>query len=156
VSRFLDVRWTLAALESAVANRRPAPGLIHHSDRGSQYAAKEYRDCLEALGMRGSMGRKGNPYGNAYAESFFKTIKHEEVYAYEYETMEDVIESCRTSSTRSTTGGGCIPPSGTFRPRSTNFNMPGKGFKTPRPTYLTAGVQLHGWSEFHPGKGLPL
>lgn len=92
VSRFLDVRVTLAALEAAVASRRPAPGLIHHSDRGSQYAAKEYRDRLEALGMRGSMGRKGNPYDNAYAESFFKTLKHEEVYAYEYETMEDVIK----------------------------------------------------------------
>ena len=92
VSRFLDVRVTLAALEAAVASRRPAPGLIHHSDRGSQYAAKEYRDRLEALGMKGSMGRKGNPYDNAYAESFFKTLKHEEVYAYEYETMDDVIE----------------------------------------------------------------
>ena len=92
VSRFLDVRLTLAALEAAVANRRPALGLIHHSDRGSQYAAKEYRDRLEALGIRGSMGRKGNPYDNAYAESFFKNLKHEEVYAYEYETMEDVIE----------------------------------------------------------------
>jgi len=44
---------------------------------------------LEALGMRGSMGRKGNPYDNAYAESFFKTLKHKEVYAYEYETMEE-------------------------------------------------------------------
>jgi putative transposase len=92
VSRFLDVRVTLAALETAVASRRPAPGLIHHSDRGSQYAAKEYRDRLEVLGMKGSMGRKGNPYDNAYAESFFKTLKHEEVYAYEYETMDDVIE----------------------------------------------------------------
>ena len=92
VSRFLDVRLTLAALKAAVANRQPAPGLIHHSDRGSQYAAKEYRDRLEALGMRGSMGRKGNPYDNAYAESFFKTLKHEEVYAYEYETIKDVIE----------------------------------------------------------------
>jgi len=92
VSRFLDVRLTLAALEAAVVNRRPVPGLIHHSDRGSQYAAKGYRDRLEALGMKGSMGRKGNPYDNAYAESFFKTLKHEEVYAYEYEMMEDVIE----------------------------------------------------------------
>lgn len=92
VSRFLDVRLSLAALEAAVASRRPALGLIHHSDRGSQYAAKEYRDRLEALGMKGSMGRKGNPYDNAYAESFFKTLKHEGVYAYEYETMGDVIE----------------------------------------------------------------
>ena len=92
VSRFLDVRLTLAALEAAVVNRRPAPGLIHHSDRGSQYAVKEYRDRREALGVRGSMGRTGRPYDNVCAESFFKTLKHEEVYAFEYETMEDVIE----------------------------------------------------------------
>jgi putative transposase len=55
-----------------VVNRRPAPGLIHHSDRGSQYAAKEYRDRLEALGMRGSMGHKGNPYDNAYCREFLQ------------------------------------------------------------------------------------
>lgn len=65
------------------------------SRRVAGYAASRFLDVrltLEALGMRGSMGRKDNPYDNAYAESFFKTLKHEEVYAYEYETMEDVIE----------------------------------------------------------------
>ena len=92
VSRYLNARLTLAALEAAVASRRPAPGLIHHSDRGSQYAAKDYRNRLEMLGFRGSMGRTGNPYDNAQVESFFKTLKHEEVYAYEYETMQDVME----------------------------------------------------------------
>jgi putative transposase len=92
VSRYLDARLTLAALEAAVASRRPAPGLIHHSDRGSQYAAKDYRNRLDQLGFRGSMGRTGNPYDNAQVESFFKTLKHEEVYAFEYETMRDVME----------------------------------------------------------------
>jgi len=82
-SRYLDVRLTLAALEAAVVKGQPSPGLIHHSDRGSQYASKQYRDRLEALGICGSMGRTGNPYDNAKAESFFKTLKHEEVYAYE-------------------------------------------------------------------------
>lgn len=92
ISRYLDVRLPLAALEGAVASRKPAPGLIHHSDRGGQYAAKSYRERLTALEIQGSMSRTGNPYDNAQVESFFKTLKHEEVYAYEYETMQDVIE----------------------------------------------------------------
>lgn len=96
LSRYLDVRLTLAALDAAVVTRRPDPGLIHHSDRGSQYASKQYRDRLEALGIQGSMGRTGNPYDNAQVESFFKTLKHEEVYAYEYETMQDVLERLPT------------------------------------------------------------
>lgn len=96
LSRYLDVRLTLAALEAAVASRRPGPGLIHHSDRGSQYASKQYRERLEALGIQGSMGRTGNPYDNAKVESFFKTLKQEEVYAFEYETMQDVLERLPT------------------------------------------------------------
>jgi len=96
LSRYLDARLTLPALEAAVANRRPGPGLIHHSDRGTQYAAKQYRERIEALGIRGSMARTGNPYDNAQVESFFKTLKHEEVYAYEYETMQDVLERLPT------------------------------------------------------------
>jgi len=92
ISRYLDVRLTLAALEGAVASRKPAPGLIHHSDRGGQYAAKSYRERLTALEIQGSMSRTGNPYDNAQVESFFKTLKHEEVSTYEYETMQDVIE----------------------------------------------------------------
>jgi len=92
VSRHLSTQLTLASLNAAVSNRRPGSGLIHHSDRGSQYAAKPYRDCLKKLDIQGSMSRKGNPYDNAQAESFMKTLKHEEVYAYEYETMRDVVE----------------------------------------------------------------
>lgn len=92
VGKLLDAQLTLSALEAAIASRRPGFGLIHHSDRGSQYAAKDYRDRLEQLGIRGSMGRKGNPYDNAYAESFLKTLKHEEINMYEYRTMGDVIE----------------------------------------------------------------
>jgi putative transposase len=92
VGKLLDAQLTLAALEAAIASRRPGSGLVHHSDRGSQYAAKDYRDRLEQLGIRGSMGRKGNPYDNAYAESFLKTLKHEEINMYEYRTMGDVVE----------------------------------------------------------------
>jgi putative transposase len=90
VGNTLVVRLTLDALNAAVESRNPEPGLIHHSDRGAQYAAKAYRDRLDALGIRGSMSRKGNPYDNALAESFMKTLKHEEVLAFNYDTIDDV------------------------------------------------------------------
>ncbi len=70
ISRRIDADLALAALEAAVATRGPSPGCIHHSDRGSQYAAEPYRKKLEKHGLRGSMGRRGNPYDNAKAESF--------------------------------------------------------------------------------------
>jgi putative transposase len=92
IGKMLGTPLALAALEAAVSSRKPSAGLIHHSDRGSQYAAKEYRQRLDQLGIQGSMGRKGNPYDNAYAESFFKTLKHDEIYLYEYKTMRDVSE----------------------------------------------------------------
>ena len=76
----------LAALESAVALRRPKPGLIHHSDRGVQYACNAYRHCLDSHGLVASMSRKGNCWDNAVAESFFATLKVERVYRRTYET----------------------------------------------------------------------
>lgn len=91
IARQMSVALTVAALRAAIADRRPAPGCIHHSDRGSQYGAAPYRELLEAHGLRGSMGRKGNPYDNAQAESFMKTLKYEEVYLNEYETLQDVV-----------------------------------------------------------------
>ncbi len=92
LSRSIDVRLTLAALGAAVTGRKPAPGCVHHSDRGSQYAAKAYRDELAAKGLKGSMGRRGNPYNNAKAESFMKTLKVEAVYPMAFETFDDVAE----------------------------------------------------------------
>lgn len=91
VGSYVDVRLTVAALRSAIDSRRPPAGCIHHSDRGSQYAAEAYRDLLVEHGMRGSMGRRGNPYDNAKAESFMKTLKVEAVYPGDYETMTDVV-----------------------------------------------------------------
>jgi putative transposase len=93
IGRHIDARLTLAALRAAIASRAPPPGCIHHSDRGSQYAADDYRAELAKYGFKGSMGRRGNPFDNAKAESFMKTLKVEEVYLMEYETFEDVAAS---------------------------------------------------------------
>lgn len=92
ISRSIDVRLTLAALGAAVESRNPPPGCIHHSDRGSQYAAQAYKDALLRHGLVGSMGRRGNPYDNAKAESFMKTLKVEAVYPMAYETYADVVD----------------------------------------------------------------
>jgi putative transposase len=92
ISRSIDARLTVAALKVAIERRRPPPGCIHHSDRGSQYAAELYRGILAAHGLAGSMGRRGNPYDNAKAESFMKTMKVEAVYPMDYETFDDVAE----------------------------------------------------------------
>jgi transposase InsO family protein len=90
VSRGLDTQITLTALNMAICQRQPGSGIIHHSDRGVQYAAGDYTERLKALGFQIRMSRKGNPYDNATAESFIKTLKSEEVYLWEYETLEDV------------------------------------------------------------------
>lgn len=91
ISRRIDSKLALAALEAAVANRHPAPlACIHHSDRGSQYASDDYRRALKEFGLIGSMSSRGNPYHNAQAESFMKTLKVEEVYLAGYETFADV------------------------------------------------------------------
>jgi putative transposase len=91
LSRWIDTDLTLAALSMALMRREPAAGLIHHSDRGVQYASGAYVERLEAVGARISMAARGNPYENAKAESFFKTLKHEEVYLKEYRTFEDAL-----------------------------------------------------------------
>src|SRR5215210_293795 len=80
ISRSIDARLTIAALEAAVRSRAPPAGCVHHSDRGSQYAALAYRKLLAEHKLAGSMARRGNPYDNAKAESFMKTLKVEAVY----------------------------------------------------------------------------
>jgi putative transposase len=89
ISRRIDARLALAALRAAIVSRQPPIGCIYHSDRGSQYAAEDYRAELEKHGLKGSMGRRGNPYDNAKAESFMKTLKVEEFYLMECDTFED-------------------------------------------------------------------
>jgi putative transposase len=92
ISRSLETTLTLEALRMAISHRNPGPGVIHHSDQGIQYAAEEYVTELKQYGFAISMSRSGNPYDNATMESFFKTLKYEEVYLCEYETYEDVLE----------------------------------------------------------------
>lgn len=89
LGRTLEAELTLAALRMAVADRQPGPGLVHHSDRGVQYAARAYTEVLDGRGIGISMSRKGNPYDNAFCESFMKTLKHEEVYRNEYRDLKD-------------------------------------------------------------------
>ncbi len=91
ISTRLDTVLTLEALQMAMAVRKPRPGIIHHSDQGVQYASGEYVGELKRHGFEISMARTGNPYENARMESFFKTLKYEEVYLCEYETYEDVV-----------------------------------------------------------------
>jgi putative transposase len=90
ISCSLDARLPLAVLKSALRTRKPSPGCVHHSDRGSPYASEVYRKLLADHGLVGSMGRRGNPYDNPKAESFMKTLKVEAVYLMAYETFEDV------------------------------------------------------------------
>jgi putative transposase len=88
LDRTLAARLPLAALEDAIAERQPPPGLVHHSDRGVQYACEEYVGTLEQHHIIPSMSRPANPYDNASCESFFKTLKREEIYANPYQDLE--------------------------------------------------------------------
>jgi len=89
LSPHIDTDLTLAALERAVASRQPAPGLIHHSDHGVQYASSRYVARLEQRGIQISMAAIGNVYENALAESFFATLKREEVYLHDYQSLAE-------------------------------------------------------------------
>ena len=87
LDRRLDDELTLSALRMALNRRSITPGLVHHSDRGSQYASRDYVELLAAHQICISMSRKGNPWDNAACESFMKTLKYEEVYRNEYRDL---------------------------------------------------------------------
>ena len=97
LDRTLEAELTLPALRMAIRRRlvlsqaegQPAPGLVHHSDRGVQYASRDYTDLLREHGIQISMSRAGNPYDNATCESFLKTLKYEEIYRSEYRDLAD-------------------------------------------------------------------
>lgn len=92
ISKRIDAELTVEALRMAIEQRRPPKGCIHHSDRGVQYLCDEYVKVLKDHGFHISHAAKGNPYENAFAESFMKTLKYEEVYLWNYETYLDVLE----------------------------------------------------------------
>jgi putative transposase len=92
ISKRIDAELCVAALKIALEERQPPPGCIHHSDRGVQYACQEYITLLEQAQMQISMSRTANPYDNAHMESFFKTLKYEEVHLANYESYEDVVQ----------------------------------------------------------------
>jgi transposase InsO family protein len=89
----LRAELALSALNRALADRSIAPGIVHHSDRGVQYCSQAYVERLQAYGFVISMSRTGNPYDNAKAESFMKTLKSEEVYLHQYRDQEEVRTS---------------------------------------------------------------
>ena len=95
LSRNIDSQLAMNALDRAIENRwsESTQGLVHHSDQGFQYASHDYVDCLKEHSILISMSRKGNPYDNAFAESFIKTLKVEEVYLNEYGTFEDAYSN---------------------------------------------------------------
>jgi putative transposase len=112
IGRRIDARLTLAALGAAIEHRRPPRSCVHHSDRGSQYAAQAYRDLLAGHCLAGSMDRRGNPYDNAKMESFMKTLKVEGVYPMAFETYEDVAEHrSEIASYQPRFGSSLQPPS---------------------------------------------
>lgn len=86
---YLEAALAVEALRMALATRKVEAGLVHHSDRGVQYASSVYTDLLKEQGIRISMSRPGNPYDNAQAERFMRTLKYEEVYLFEYETVAE-------------------------------------------------------------------
>jgi transposase InsO family protein len=92
ISLYIDAELALGALNMAIERRKPKPGVVHHSDRGVQYACDEYVSVLKDKKFVISMSNKGNPYDNAKAESFMKTLKVEEVYMWDYKTIDDVLK----------------------------------------------------------------
>jgi putative transposase len=93
LGRTLEAELAVAALRMALVDRQPAPDLVHHSDRGVQYASQDYTEMLKQHQVIISMSRKGNPYDNAACESFMKTLKYEEVYRNDYRDFDEARAS---------------------------------------------------------------
>ena len=116
LDRTLEDALTMEALRMALHRRSPAPGLVHHSDRGVQYASGDYTGLLKAHQITISMSRKGNPYDNAFCESFMKTLKYEEVHRQEYRdlaearaSIEDFLERVYNQRRLHSALGYCAP-----------------------------------------------
>jgi transposase InsO family protein len=116
LGRTLEAELAVTALRMALSERKPEPGLVHHSDRGVQYASQEYTEVLKQHHAQISMSRKGNPYDNAACESFMKTLKYEEVYRNEYRDFQEACASISAflgsvyNQTRLHSALGYLPP----------------------------------------------
>jgi putative transposase len=116
LGRTLEAELAVSALRMALLERKPQPGLVHHSDRGVQYASQSYTELLKQHQAQISMSRKGNPYDNAACESFMKTLKYEEVYRNEYRDFQEARASigefleCVYNQNRLHSALGYLPP----------------------------------------------
>jgi len=110
LDRTLATRLVKAALEKAITARQPPPGLVHHSDRGVQYASDEYLQVLQSYQMIPSMSRPANPYDNASCESFMKTLKREEIYANTYVDLEHLRANIAAFIEQYTIVAACTQP----------------------------------------------
>jgi transposase InsO family protein len=116
LGRTLQTELAVAALRMALSDRKPQAGMVHHSDRGVQYASQQYTELLKQHEAQISMSRKGNPYDNAACESFMKTLKYEEVYRNDYRDFDDAHASihefleCVYNQKRLHSALGYVPP----------------------------------------------
>jgi len=124
LSRSMSAHLPLQALRMALTLRKPGPGLIHHSDQGSQYACNDYVQYLEKHGIIMSMSRAGRPWENAYCESFMQTLKNEDINDTTYTTLEDlerhIVHFIEQYYNLLRLHSACIPLCNTGRPTSSN------------------------------------
>jgi putative transposase len=116
----LRTELVLDALDMAIAQRKPAPGLVHHTDHGCQYTSLAFGRRLQQAGLVASMGTVGDALDNAVAESFFATLECELLDRYDWPTRQALRTACSTSSRSSTTADAATPPSTTFHPPTTS------------------------------------
>jgi putative transposase len=144
LDRNLQTRLTVGALATALAERRPAPGRVHHSDRGIQYAAVDYASLLAQHGITASMSRPADPYANAHCESFIRTLKQEEISCHAYRDLEDLRTHLREFIENYCNRGRLHSALGYRTPAE----LEAVEFGTPSATFLAASVLLS-----FPGQG---
>ena len=115
----------LTALNRAIAQRPPSPGLVHHSDRGTQYASNDYVRRLEECQITISMSRPARPWENARCERFMRTLKEEEIDCREYSTLQELERNLEDSSSGTTIGFACTLLWATTHPWNSNNNRSG-------------------------------